>query len=122
MENPKLKILIAEDDKIPQRLLSILLGKLSGTEPDIVGNGNEIGAVVCQNNYDLIFMDYHMPGSNGAEVVRQICEDRSLNKQPFIVGLSGSLHGDKKEFENAGIDQFINKPITLQQLKSVLSM
>lgn len=116
-----LKILVAEDDCICRKLLAILLKKIVGCEPDLVASGDEASAVAREKNYDLIFMDYKMPGISGADAVREIRADPAIDKQPFIVGISGLFGDDIEKFEDAGLDRYLGKPITLQHLRAVLS-
>ena len=116
-----LKILVAEDDNISRRLLGMLLQKVAGCEPDLVATGEEAHVVARENSYDLIFMDYNMPGTSGADAVRQIRNDPAIVKQPFIVGISALFGDDVARFENAGLDRYLEKPITMQCLKSVFS-
>ena len=120
-QHRSLKILIAEDDNVSRKLLSMLLKKLVGCEPDLVATADEASAKARNNDYDLIFMDYNMPGSSGADAVKMIRRDAELGKQPYIIGLSASFGDGHDLFLNAGIDEYISKPITLQRLKSVFS-
>ena len=121
IQHRSLKILVAEDDNVSRKLLSILLRKLVGCEPDLVATADEASVKARNNDYDLIFMDYNMPGSCGADVVRRIRRDAGLTKQPYIIGLSASFGEANEHFQKAGIDEYISKPITIERLKSVFS-
>ena len=117
-----LKILVAEDDKISQKLLSMLLKKISGCEPDLAETGDEASDFARRKQYDFIFMDYNMPGCNGAEAVRMIRSDPGLSKQPYIVGLSASFGEEIDRFLSSGLDQFMGKPISIEHIRAILSV
>lgn len=117
----KLKILVAEDDYISRRLISILLNKYINCELTLVENGTHAYESACKKEFDLIFLDHHMPICNGPQASRKIRSNKTIEHQPYIVGLSASFGTDRKEFEDAGINQFISKPIMPAQLKELLS-
>ena len=120
-QHRSLKILVAEDDNVSRKLLSILLKKIVGCEADLVATADEASVKARNNDYDLIFMDYNMPGICGADAVRMIRRDAGLTKQPYIIGLSASFGDANEHFQKAGIDEYISKPITVERLKSVFS-
>ncbi|HAQ21063.1 MAG TPA: response regulator [Prolixibacteraceae bacterium] len=112
--NPNLKILLAEDDKINQRIM-ILTFRHMGVKCDIASNGKEALEMYQQNLYNLILMDMQMPVMNGLEASRQI---RAFEKETgqinrvFIVALTGNDISDKKEeCLEAGMDDFMEKPL-----------
>ncbi len=112
-ENP-LNILIAEDDKLNQKLALKILNNL-GYEPHIVENGQEVLELVSQRNYDIILMDVQMPVMNGLEATRMI--RLCLAEQPFIIAMTAnSLQGDREECMMAGMDDYISKPINFKEL------
>jgi CheY-like chemotaxis protein len=113
-----LNILIAEDDKLNQKLALKILNKL-GYDPQIANNGQEVLELVSQRNYDVILMDVQMPIMNGLEATKMIrvC----LAEQPFIVAMTAnSLQGDREECILAGMDDYISKPIHLKELVIIL--
>lgn len=114
-----LKILVAEDNLVNQKLILKLLQKL-GYEPTIVGNGVEAVDRVQKESFDLIFMDVQMPEMDGLTATRHIREAQ-LDVPPKIVAMTaGALTADRDACLQAGMDDYIPKPIELAKLKSVL--
>ncbi len=113
-----LRILIAEDDHINQILATKMLNKL-GYKPDIVSNGKEALEVVSEKTYDVILMDGLMPEMDGFEATRMI--RLCLEKQPIIIALTAStMYGDKEKCLQAGMNDYISKPIDISELAVML--
>ena len=113
-----LSILIAEDNKINQEFILKFLKKL-GYTPQIADDGQEVLEVVSQKHYDLILMDVQMPQMSGLEATRMI--RLCLSDQPYIIALTANnLQGDREECLRAGMDDYISKPINLQELVTLL--
>ncbi len=113
-----LKILIAEDNLINQKLTERVLAKL-GYESTIVSNGREVLEEVDRNKYDLILMDIQMPEMDGLEATRIIRQ--SQGKQPVIIAITANvMQGDREECLAAGMDDYISKPIKLELLVAAL--
>lgn len=109
-----IRILIAEDDHINQHLAVKMLNKL-GYNPDIVCNGKEALEIVSEKNYDVILMDGLMPEMDGFEATRMI--RLCLETQPVIIALTAStMYGDKEKCLQAGMDDYISKPIDIYEL------
>ncbi|MFD1257063.1 response regulator [Mucilaginibacter terrae] len=113
LNNP-LEILIAEDNKINQNVIVHILGKL-GYKPQIAENGLEAVAACRKNNYDLILMDMQMPEMDGLEatlVIRKL-----IIQQPVIIALTANtMKGDREECLLAGMNDYISKPIKMDEL------
>lgn len=108
------KILVAEDDLINQHLAVKMLSKL-GYKPDIVSTGKEALEVVSEKNYDLILMDGLMPEMDGFEATKMI--RLCLETQPIIIALTAStMYGDKEKCLQAGMDDYLSKPIDINEL------
>ncbi|MGI9604766.1 MAG: response regulator [Acidimicrobiales bacterium] len=120
-EHSPLRVLIAEDNELNRKVLLAFLDRL-GHEPDVAVDGPEALDRIGESTYDLILMDIRMPGMNGVEVTRNI---RALGRnigQPHIVGVSASvLESDRPVFAEAGIDDFLAKPIRLKELEAVIA-
>lgn len=113
-----LKILIAEDNFINQKLTERVLAKL-GYEPTLVANGREVLEAVDREKFDLILMDVQMPDMDGLEATRIIRS--SGGDQPFIVAITANaMQGDREECLDAGMDDYIPKPIKLELLVAAL--
>ncbi len=109
-----MNILVAEDNLINQQLIMHILTKL-GYEIKIVQNGLEAVEWAQQQSYDLILMDMQMPEMDGIEATRTIRE--TLSKQPVIIALTANtMQGDQEECLNAGMDDYLSKPLKLEDL------
>lgn len=113
-----LRILIAEDNPTNQKLALKVLGKL-GYKPDVAKHGKEVLDIVSHKNYDLILMDVQMPLMDGLEASRMI--RLCLSAQPVIIAMTANtLQGDREECMRAGMDDYISKPINLEELVNLL--
>jgi CheY-like chemotaxis protein len=113
-----LRILIAEDNRVNQKLAVRVLGKL-GYDPDIVENGKEVLEEVSKVNYDLILMDVQMPEMDGLEATRMI--RLCLETQPIIVAMTANaMQGDREECLGSGMDDYISKPVNIEELVIIL--
>lgn len=114
-----LKILLAEDDKINQKLAVHLLG-LMGYEIDLAKNG-ELAIQMAQTKpYDLIFMDIQMPITDGYEATKAIRNLQHI-RQPYIVAMTANVFEEaQKKCLKAGMDNFLKKPINVSDLENIL--
>ncbi len=118
--NKPLKILIAEDNKINQKLSLGLLSKLN-YQADVVENGKIALDVTLKSNYDVILMDVQMPEMDGLESTRQICRKMPGDKRPVIIGLTANaMSGDREKCLLAGMSDYVPKPIRLKSLADAL--
>jgi signal transduction histidine kinase/DNA-binding response OmpR family regulator len=113
-----MRILVAEDNRINQKLAMKILGKL-GYDPDIAQDGKEVLEMVSNKKYDLILMDIQMPEMGGLEATRMI--RLCLETQPVVIAMTAnSMLGDKEECLQAGMDDYISKPVHLEELVILL--
>lgn len=116
-DNP-LRILLAEDDVLNQKMVTKVLNKL-GYQPHICSNGNEVLEEVSLNNYDIILMDVQMPEMDGLEATKMI--RLCLSVQPVIIAMTANtLQGDRDACMRAGMDDYISKPVKLEELVNLL--
>ena len=109
-----LKILVAEDNLINQQVILHILNKM-GFQPELVLNGQQAVLASSQKHYDLILMDMQMPEMDGLEASRIIRQ--TLEKQPVIIALTANtMRGDQEECLNAGMNDYIGKPVKLEEL------
>ena len=114
-----LRILLAEDNLINQKVALRLLGKL-GYTADVAGNGYEVLKAFEETNYDVILMDVQMPRMGGIEATRQI-RARISKAQPYIIALTANaLEGDREKCIDAGMNDYVSKPIQPQALAEAL--
>ncbi len=115
-----LQILLAEDNKINQKVAQRILQKM-GYHADIANNGLEARNAQEQVRYDVILMDVHMPVMDGLEATRQIHQRWPNRESPRIIAMTASSNvNDKEACINAGMDDFISKPVKLEDLVSAL--
>ena len=114
------KVLIVEDNKTNQMLLSILLDDLN-LESDIANNGLEAVEAIKSLEYDLILMDENMPIMNGKEATKIIRTLEGLKDIPIIAVTANALQGDKEKFLEAGMNDYIAKPIDANKLTGILN-
>lgn len=114
---PALNILIAEDNILNQKIVQSLF-KHIGHEVSIAENGDEAVKMSLENDYDLILMDILMPVMDGITATRKI---RKAGSTPVIVAMTGSDESEKKEEAiEAGMNDYITKPIRVEAIKHTL--
>ena len=115
-----LRILIAEDNPVNQRVALLLLERL-GYRADVVGNGAEAVEAVRARPYDLVLMDVRMPEVDGIEATRRIRAELPRDRQPRVIALTANaMTEDRKVCEAAGMDDFLSKPVTAKELERAL--
>lgn len=113
-ERYPLNMLIAEDNDINLLLIVKILEKL-GYQSDVARDGKETVEAVFQKDYDLLFMDMQMPVMDGVEATRII--RKSIVSQPVIIALTANaLEGIQQECLDAGMNDYLSKPIKLDDL------
>jgi CheY-like chemotaxis protein len=118
MTEVALRILMAEDNAINQRVGKLILHR-AGFDIDLVADGSEALEAHRANPYDLILMDCQMPTMDGFEASRQI---RQLElRQPVIIAVTANaLIGERERCLNAGMDDYLSKPFQAEQLVAVV--
>ena len=139
-----IRVLLAEDDKINQKIAIKMLSKLD-CSVDIADNGKIALEKLQTNDYDIVFMDCQMPVLNGYDATKSIraripkCGDRrssARNQQPFafkerraeiknknipiIAMTANALKGDKEKCLDSGMDDFISKPVNMKRIAEIL--
>jgi PAS domain S-box-containing protein len=120
LERNKFKILLAEDNAINQKVIVRILSE-AGYECDSVVNGLEAFNAVKQNDYDLVLMDVQMPEMDGLTSTKNIRRlDAPKNRVPIIAITAHALMGDKEKCIQAGMNDYLSKPINAEQMIAVL--
>lgn len=115
------KVLVAEDNFINQMIITKMLEKL-GCVTHVVTNGQEAVNAFTDNDYDLIFMDYHMPLMDGTEATKHIrkLEEKTGKRVPILAFTANVFPEDQERCRSAGMDDFILKPVTFVTLEAQL--
>jgi CheY-like chemotaxis protein len=115
-----LRILLAEDNVVNQRLALRLLERL-GYRADLAANGLEAIRALERQPYDVLFMDVQMPEMDGLEATRQICLRWPAGERPRIVAMTANaLAEDREACLAAGMDDYLAKPIRVEELVAAL--
>ncbi|HWQ19609.1 MAG TPA: ATP-binding protein [Methanotrichaceae archaeon] len=115
-----MRILMAEDNAVNQRVVGQMLRKL-GCRADIAADGLEVLEALELRPYDLVLMDIQMPEMDGLEAARQIRKRLTAEDQPLIVAITAyALEGDRERCLEAGMDGYIAKPVKMDDLRSAL--
>ena len=119
-ERVPLRILIAEDNQVNQKLAQKILQKM-GYRADLAGNGLEAVESVGRQQYDVVLMDLHMPEMDGIEATRRIMQKFPSEKRPRIIAVTAdAMQGDRELCIAAGMDDYISKPIRIAELQKAL--
>lgn len=115
-----IRILLAEDNVINQKIAKRILEKM-GYNIDVAANGLEVLSAVKRQQYDLIFMDIQMPEMDGIEATGKLIETYGKERLPKIVAMTANaMEGDKERCLAAGMDDYISKPIIIEEIRNVL--
>ena len=115
-----LRILLAEDNLVNQKLALRLLGQM-GYSADVVVNGQQAVDRIEQQRYDVVLMDVQMPEMDGLEASRRITAKWKPGERPRIVAMTANaMQGDREECLAAGMDDYVTKPIRVDALVEAL--
>lgn len=115
-----LKILLAEDNLVNQKVALRILERM-GYNADTAVNGVEVLRALEHDNYDLILMDVQMPEMDGLEATRQIIQKWDAHQRPRIIAMTANaMQGDRELCMEAGMDDYISKPIRIEELTRIL--
>ncbi|MDQ7085393.1 MAG: ATP-binding protein [Sulfurovum sp.] len=117
-----LHVLVAEDNPINQKLVKRVLENF-GVEITLSDDGQEALEMRQKNHYDIIFMDIQMPIMNGIESTREILKyekSRDLQHIPIVALTANALVGDREKYLEAGMDDYLSKPLSLVKLRDLL--
>jgi len=115
-----LRILVAEDNPVNQKIALFLLRKF-GYKADIAANGLEVLARLQTSPYDLILLDIQMPGMDGLQAARAVREKFGHPSKPWLVALTANSQADdRREAEEAGMNDYLCKPVQGAELQSAI--
>ena len=116
-----LRLLVAEDNVVNQKVVLSLLERL-GYRADIASNGLEVLDALRRQPYDVILMDGQMPEMDGEEATIVIRREWPIDRQPHIIAVTANaLQGDRERYFYIGMDDYISKPIRIEELIRALS-
>jgi CheY-like chemotaxis protein len=116
-----LRILLAEDYVVNQKLALRLLAQM-GYRADVTANGLETIEALERQPYDVVLMDVQMPEMDGLEATRQIRARWPAAEQPRIIAMTANaMQGDREICLEAGMDDYVSKPIRVEELVQALS-
>lgn len=115
-----LRILLAEDNLVNQKVAVLVLARL-GYTVDLAANGQEAVAAVLRQGYDLVLMDVAMPDMDGLAATRAIRTQAPADQQPVIIAMTAAASlDDRVACESAGMDGFLSKPFQTTQIIAIL--
>lgn len=117
-DKPKCRVLLVEDDRLIRFIHTNFLEKL-----DCIVQSAENGQKALEmlkNQYDIVFMDMGLPDMTGMEVVKSYRNNESQKRLPIIALTAYGGKDDRRDFIEAGVNDVIVKPVTVQQLDQIL--
>lgn len=120
-ERIPLRILLAEDNVINQKVGILMLSKL-GYRADVAANGFEVIEAASQRTYDVILMDLQMPELDGVEATRRLRMPGAVAYRPRIIAVTANvMQSDRDLCVAVGMDEFIGKPMKIEDLVAALT-
>jgi CheY-like chemotaxis protein len=116
------RVLIVEDNKLNQ-LVALRLVEREGHQTEVVSSGSDALVRLSVSHFDAILMDCQMPGMDGYEATHAIRASEARGTEPPtpIIGLSASaMKGDREAAIDAGMDDYLTKPVQVEELRAVL--
>ncbi|NJO78981.1 MAG: response regulator [Cyanobacteria bacterium RM1_2_2] len=115
-----LRILVAEDNVVNQKVVLKLLERL-GYKADVAQNGLEVLDLLSRQAYDVILMDVQMPEMDGLTTARQIRQRYPVAQRPRMIAVTASaMQGDREECIQAGMHDYLSKPLRPDSLYAAL--
>lgn len=114
------RILLAEDNPVNQKLAVLILGK-AGYQVEVVNNGRKAVETIVRrpDNFDLILMDVQMPEMDGLEATKQL-RSRGIQALPIIAMTANAMKGDREICLEAGMNDYITKPIKREKIFEIV--
>ena len=112
-------MLVVDDNKVNLKVASRMLQKL-GCYVDSCEGGRESVQMVGGKHYDIVFMDCQMPEVDGFEATRRIRELGGFESLPIIALTANAMKGDRERCLDAGMNEYLSKPVSSAKLKEVL--
>ena len=115
-----LRLLVAEDNEINQKLVNSILSRL-GYRPEMANNGLEALKILHEKPFDVILMDVQMPEMDGETATLHIRQDFPPAQQPRVIAMTANASpGDRERYLAIGMDDYLSKPIKITELVRIL--
>ena len=115
-----LRVLLAEDNPVNQ-IVAVRMLEALGYEADVAANGREVVDRCTEKPYDVILMDVEMPEMDGIEATRRIQDLLPPHQRPRVIAMTAyAMVGDRERFLEAGMDDYLSKPLRLEELRAIL--
>jgi CheY-like chemotaxis protein len=117
-----LKVLVAEDSVVNRKMMEAIL-RMEGHRATFAGNGYEAVAAWQNDSFDIILMDIQMPEMDGVTATKRIRDAEAATGAhvPIIALTAYAMAGDRERFLSSGMDAYLAKPITVEQLRELLN-
>ena len=113
------RVLLAEDNPVNQKVAMLFLERL-GYECEVVQDGEQALEAIANGNFDVVLMDVQMPVMDGLEATRRL---RTWNRDIYVIAMTANaLRGDREACLEAGMDDYLSKPVTPERLAEALQM
>jgi len=120
IKGKKLRILLAEDNMVNQKVALLLLKRL-GYDADIVSNGLEVLEALHDKTYDIVFMDVQMPEMDGLTATSRIKKEWAQVQRPYIIAMTANaMQGDREICLEAGMNDYLTKPLRKAEIYKVI--
>lgn len=114
------RVLMVEDNPVNRHVQSALLAHM-GVKPDYAHHGIEALELMDLHDYDVVLMDIHMPEMNGLDATRELRRRFPAARQPVVIAMTASaMQTDREQCRDAGMDDFLTKPVRADQLQARL--
>jgi len=113
------RVVVADDNTTNQRVARLMLENL-GCRVDVAANGKETIEMLALLPYDVVFMDCEMPEMDGYEATAEIRQTHAGRHLPIIAMTAKAIQGDRERCLQAGMDDYISKPVRLEDLEKAL--
>jgi CheY-like chemotaxis protein len=114
-----LRILVAEDNLVNQRVVSIMLTRM-GDSVTVARDGEDALAITNEQDFDLVFMDIQMPKLDGFETTAALRNTTRWARIPIVAMTANAMKGDRERCIAAGMDDYVSKPIRIEEMTRVI--